>query len=259
MSEINKNQNPEYTSECVVNTMLKKYPNIKCKVKFSGSLYKDALDLCENVNYKLHLLSASQNDVNLINSGLGLYIMPADLDSFQYVLISDSLIDENHSYISTVAHEVQHAINHTAFAQKYCNGCFEDIISHHFSVEFQIWDEFIAKSVGHSAFISCVLKNIQGYEDSEIIDFLTKSEAKSRASSLEQLCNNSFYSVETLKEIAGILGTFSAWKSTLSLEVKCLDFKSARFIDLFNSCKKTVDEVDFDYFRERLEMAISGF
>lgn len=207
--------------ESIVKVMLKGYPDISVTVCFSDNIYQDAVSLCENEVYKDFLNNQSIKSIEICNKLNGLYLIPKDIDSQHFILISSRQLKDGYSYISTVAHETKHAIDHTAFAKKYCNGRFEDIGKHEYSSLFEAWGEYVAHKIGHSVYISCAMNVMLGMSEKEIKHELFNNQMPIRISILQDLMKQDS-TKENVKEILSILAKFSIWENELSVDVSDL-------------------------------------
>lgn len=173
-----------------------------------------------------------------------MYLMPKDIFSHQFILISNRQTKDGYSYISTIAHETQHAINHTGFCKKYCNNDFDAIGSHNFNVSFQIWDEFAARQTGHRFFTAITMQKILNYSKDDVISELRDNQLNARLDEINQLLRQA-NSVEQYKSIAAILAMFDVWHvdydiSILGLNSWCMELYQALCV------YSSIQEVDFD-------------
>lgn len=218
--------------------------NIAIEVKFSDNLYSDALTICENPQYCDFLRSRSPLEISNCNSLNGMYLMPKDIFSTQFILISNLQKKDGYSYISTVAHETQHAINHTGFCQKYCSNNFASIGSHRFNVSFQIWDEFAARRTGHRIFTAITMQKILNYSKDDVIIELRDNQREARLDEINRLLQHP-NSVEQYKSIAAILAMFDVWSADYGISLSglndwCIEFYQALCI------YPSIQEVNFD-------------
>ncbi|WP_312941685.1 hypothetical protein [Oscillibacter sp.] len=201
--------------------MLKGHPDIRITVRFLDKLYQDAVTICENEVYKDFLQNQSSKGIEACNKLNGLYLIPKDIHSQQFILVSSRQLKDGYSYISTVAHETKHAIDHTAFAKKYYNGRFEDIGKHEYSPLFEAWGEYVAHKIGHSVFISCAMNIILGMSEDEIKDELSNNQMPIRISTLQELMKQDS-TKENVKEILSTLAKFAIWESDLGIDISDL-------------------------------------
>lgn len=241
--------------ESIVKVLLKGHPDISITVRFSDNLYQDAVTLCENEVYKDFLHNQSSKSIEACNNLNGLYLIPKDINSQHFILVSSRQLKDGYSYISTVAHETKHTIDHTAFAKKYCNGRFEDIGKHEYSSLFEVWGEYVAHKIGHSVFISCAMNMILGMDESEIKRELFNNQMPIRISALQDLIKQDS-TKENVKEILSTLAKFAIWESHFGIDISDLPdilITTLRNLNRYDD----VDSIHFPTLKKWLDMLCS--
>lgn len=203
----------------IIASVLGNRTDINIVLKYSDDFYSDAVTLCENELYLEYLQSLSPETRTHFNSFNGAYILPKDIYSRQFVLVSNRQRADGHSHYSTIAHETQHAKNHTVFCELYCNKEINEIANHEYNASFQVWDEFAARRTGHGLYTSYTLQKILGFSKSELQIILGEDQFPIR---LDQIRTTlvSGASMDNYKEIAAILGMFHIWETKYSIEIK---------------------------------------
>lgn len=238
--------------KAVVTPMLQEHPDIKINIHFSDHLHADSIALCENAVFKEFLQGRSLSEKRVHDSSNGTYLLPKDISSIQYILISTRQLADGYSYISTAVHETQHAINHTTFSNLYCDGCFEEIGNHKYGALFQIWDEYTARKMGHRTFTGTIMPIIMQMSYSEIKQHLIEREMPVRLTELQNLFKTAIASIENIKSIAVLLTMFSIWETDFEIDINGLpEVLLAVLRELDNY--PTVHDIDFLYLKFKLD------
>jgi hypothetical protein len=234
----------------LISALMKDYPSILLDVIFTDDLYSEALNVCESPEYLSFLQSLPVEEQVKCRDLNGMYIQPKDINGKQYILVSNKQRKDGYSYISTVAHEAQHAINHSLFALDFCNNEFNQIYSHTYNTAFQIWDEFAARRTGHRVFTTIVMPNYLGYSTDEIKDQLKNSERVCRLKEID-LLREQPVSLEIFKNIAGILAMLSVWEQNFYIELEELDEWGIKFLRCLDGYASS-SEVDYELLHKKL-------
>lgn len=205
--------------KAVVTPMLQEHPDIKINIRFSDHLHADSVALCENAVFKEYLRESSPSVIKANDSSNGTYLLPKDMSSIQYILISTRQLADGYSYISTAVHETQHAINHTTFSKLYCDGCFEKIGNHKYGGLFQIWDEYTARKMGHRTFTGTIMPIFLEMSHPLIKQYLIEKEMPIRLAELQNLFKADMASIEDIKSIAVRLAMFSVWETDFEIDI----------------------------------------
>lgn len=245
----------QQVAESIVKVMLKGHPDISITVRFSDNLYQDAVTLCENEVYKDFLQNQSSKSIEACNKLNGLYLIPKDINSQHFILVSSRQLKDGYSYISTVAHETKHSIDHTAFAKKYCDGRFEDIGKHEYSSLFEVWGEYVAHKIGHNVFTSYAMDIVLGMSEDEIKHELFDNQMPIRMSVLQDLMKQDS-TKENVKEILSTLAKFSIWKSNFGIDISNLPDILLTTLRNFNRYDD-VDSIHFPTLKKWLDMLCS--
>lgn len=220
-------------------------------VIFTDDLYAETLSVCENPLFLSYIQSLAPAEQAMQRSLNGCYVPPKDIQSKQFILISNKLRKDGYSYISTVAHELQHSINHSEFALTMCNGEFTRIYSHPYLNLFQVWDEFAARRTGHRVFLTFVCPEILGYSREKIVNLIL-NENKPHFVQEISLLRKGTMSIKLMEEVAGILARFSVWRRYLNIKLDWLDDWSMVFLDNLD-CYEQVTDVNFKQLKECLD------
>ncbi len=230
--------------KAILTPMLQEHPDIKISIHFSDHLHDDSVALCENLAFKDFLQGRSLSEIKKHDSSNGTYLLPKDMGSIQYILISTHQLADGFSYISTAVHETQHAINNTSFSKLYCDGCFEAVGDHKYGGIFQIWDEYTARKMGHRTFTGTIMPIIMQMSYSEIKQHLIEKEMPVRLTELRTLFKTAIASTENIKSIAVLLAMFSVWESDFEIDINGLPellLAVLRGLDEY----PTVSDIDF--------------
>lgn len=228
----------------IIASVLGNRTEIIISLKYSDDLYSDAVALCENETYLEFLKSLSHGMRARFNSFNGAYILPRDTFSKQFILVSNRQRTDGYSHFSTIAHETQHAKNHTIFCEMYCGNDINRIASHVNNAAFQIWDEFAARRTGHRLFASLSLQKILGHSKSNVQKMFEEAEFPARIMQIRKAFSSGA-SMDQYKEIAAILGMFHVWETDYNIDIKSrLD---AWTLDLYISLSRyeSIETVDF--------------
>ena len=203
----------------IIASVLGNRTDIIIALEYSDDFFSDAVTLCENELYLEYLQSLSPEMRARFNRFNGAYILPKDIFSRQLILISNRQRADGYSHFSTIAHETQHAKNHTVFCELYCNKDINEVANHENNAFFQVWDEFAARRTGHRLYTSYILQKIQGYSNTNLQKLLKENQFPIRLKQIQEALSSGA-SMDKYKEIAAILGMFHIWETDYSIDIK---------------------------------------
>ena len=228
----------------IIASVLGNRTDIIISLKYSDDLYSDAVALCENETYLGFLKSLSHGMRARFNSFNGAYILPRDIFSKQLILVSNKQRSDGYSHFSTIAHETQHAKNHTIFCELYCNKDINQISEHANNASFQVWDEFAARRTGHRLYSSYTLQKILGFSELDLQKMLEEDQFPIRLKQIHNILSSGA-SMDQYKEIAAILGMFHVWETDYSINIESRLGAWALELYLALSRYDSIETVDF--------------
>jgi len=228
----------------IIAAVLGNRTDIAIVLKYSDDLYSDAIAMCENETYLEYLKSLSLDIRTRFNSFNGAYILPKDISSKQFILVSNRQRTDGYSHFSTIAHETQHAKNHTIFCELYCNKDINQISEHANNASFQVWDEFAARRTGHRLYLSYSLQRILGYSEPDLQKMLEGDQFPLRLKQIQNILSSGA-SMDQYKEIAAILGMFHVWETDYSINIESRLGAWALELYLALSRYDSIETVDF--------------
>lgn len=204
--------------DAIIAAVLAERTDIDIHIVYSNDLYSDAIAFCENPIYVRYLKGLSPREQKQLNAFNGAYLLPKDLSSKQYILVSMRQKSDGYSYFSTIAHEVQHSKNHTVFCEKYCNGDFNGIAVSAYNPAFQIWDEFAARRTGHRWYLAFTFQQLLGYSRDDTINILRDEQLPVRIQEIKNYLTQE-NPIELYKNIGAIFGMFRVWEIDYNIDI----------------------------------------
>lgn len=234
------------------------HESINLEFHFSEDLYSDSLQFCENVKYNTWLRGFSDAEKLACRDYNGLYLPPQTIESAHHILISTKQVDNNWSFISTVAHEVKHALNRTGFCRIHCNSDVDIINDHPLAGYFNLWDEYTARKVGHTTYCTITMPIYMNYTEEEISSHMIEKELPVRLAQIEEILSQSTPAVERIKQSFDILARLSVWKSLYNANLELLDSRLYETMTIFDdySC---IEVLNIDQIATSLEELRKSF
>jgi len=241
-----------------VNPFIEDREDISLSVLLSDDLYADSLKLCDNARGLLIIKRMNEAEKAKIREYNGLYIIPRDKDSVQHILISKRQINDEFQFVSTVAHEVKHAINKTDFCRIYCENNFDAYYDNHFVNYFDVWDEYTARKIGQTTMCKVTLPKYIGLSELEIKRNILEMQLPLFLSKLIEITNaNDHFRVRVTKAL-DIVARISVWREMFGADLHDVDQRllSAMYIlDKYD----TVDVLKFDELIKLLDSLAENF
>jgi hypothetical protein len=159
-------RSPKEYAKIYIKGVIKCHPGIKIRSIFADDVEEKSIELCENKRYKAELIE----HIKLIDSSQhanGRYLYPEKIDGDHFVVVSCRRV-ANLEYISTLAHECQHAIDLIGYCKDKCDGDFNKLLDEEMQREIFLWSEFNARKTGHRTYWLKIEKEIQRHTDASI-------------------------------------------------------------------------------------------
>ena len=227
----------------ITSPLLIGHESLPLKFYLSDDIYKDALLLCENEKYLTKIKSFSKEEIAEADGLQGAYLYPRDIDSTQHILISSAQNNLHKAYLSTAAHEVKHAINNTDFCVKYCQSDFNSLLSHPLLENFNVWDEYTARKVGHRTYCTVIMRTYMCYSSSALISKILDEDYPQRMQKLKDMTESRFQDIKHVKEALDILARFSVWKELFNADISQIDERLQTVMHVFDQYD-TVEELN---------------
>lgn len=236
----------------IVAPLVADHEDISFSFHFSEDLYFASLEHCDNDHYLAWLKELSDEEKQACREYNGLYLPPRTIESVNHILISTKQVDKNWSFISTVAHEVKHALNRTDFCRMYCNDDVDSICDHRLAGYFNIWDEYTARKIGHSTYCTVTMPIYMKYTEDEISSLIVEHELPIRLSQVGVILNQNTPAVERIKKAFDILARLSVWKSLFNANLSPLDNRLYEAMTIFDNYDH-VEELNLDHIATTVE------
>ena len=235
----------------IIASVLGNRTDIIITLKYSNNLYSDAITLCENESYLEFLQSFSYEMRKHFNKFNGAYILPKDIASKQLILVSNRQRADGYSHYSTIAHETQHAKNHTVFCELYCDEDINEIPKHVDNASFQVWDEYAARRTGHRLYTSYSLQKIVGLSKPDLQKMLEEQQFPICLKNIDEILSGGA-SLDHYKEIAAILGRFYVWETDYNIDIRSRLTSWNKDLYLALSRYDSIGTIDFSTFSSEL-------
>jgi hypothetical protein len=234
------------------------HPGLIVEYHISEDLFADSLTFCENTKYKTWLSQFDTKQIEETRKYNGLYLPPSRIDSTQHILISSAQVDDNCSFISTVAHETKHALNRTGFCRKYCYDDIDLIFDHELSRYFEVWDEYSARKMGHAIYCTVTMPQVMGYSDAEIRSHMIEHELPIRKAEINSIVQSDLRTVERIIETFGIIARLSVWKKLFDIDLSGVPNFLLDAMLCFDE-NDDIEALDLYAIRNKLDDLVTGY
>ena len=238
-------QTKQEIADITVKSVLAGREDVSLVIHFSDDLYLDSVKHCDSKIGLANIHAYTDEKISEVREWNGLYISPGNILLPQVILISNRQVDKCFSYVSTVAHEVKHALNRTDFCMKYCEGNADAYFDHPLVGVYDVWDEYSARKIGHLTYLTKTLPVFNNYSGDEVRSLILKNDLPIRMQEINKIIHSEEDIYKRIEAVLGIIARMSIWRGLYNVNLQSLDHRFLKAMAVFDKYN-TVEELQLE-------------